>query len=74
MTKNGIPLICDFGISRMTSYTQSFMNTTTDASFKGSLYWAAPEFFKEGVTGVQHSMETDVWAFGMTVYVRVIIA
>ncbi len=38
---------------------------------KGSSRWLAEELlrFSEGAEGSRHTMESDVWAFGMTVYV-----
>lgn len=68
MTKSGTPLLCDFGIFRMAVYTQSALKSTTQANFAGSLNWAAPEFFDDAEV-VKHATETDVWAFGMVVYV-----
>lgn len=37
---------------------------------KGSIPWLAVEFLKEGEVQYKHTKETDVWAFGMTIYVR----
>lgn len=60
-------LICDFGCSRMFYPSRSLANVTTTT--KGTnLFWA-PELLDIDQT-VQQSKATDVWAFGMTVYVR----
>ncbi|KAL5485870.1 hypothetical protein ACEPAI_6913 [Sanghuangporus weigelae] len=49
ISPSGEPLICDFGISRILSSSESdFVSTTHDEP--------------------KHSKETDVWAFGMTLY------
>ncbi|KAL5504022.1 hypothetical protein ACEPAH_8095 [Sanghuangporus vaninii] len=68
--ENWQPLICDFGISRMLDSSQShFVSTTHNGSPRGSTRWMAIELYKpdEGVVP-KHSKETDVWAFGMTLY------
>ncbi|KAI5122336.1 hypothetical protein M0805_002503 [Coniferiporia weirii] len=64
----GTPLICDFGISRMLSATQSLGNSAT--GIKGSIRWMAPELlsFSVGEPPKTHTKSSDVWAFGMTVY------
>ncbi|KLO14157.1 kinase-like protein [Schizopora paradoxa] len=63
------PLLADFGISRCVS---SLQTTTTATSAKGSTRWMAVEFFVPSVEGedvvVEHSKETDVWAFGMVLF------
>ncbi len=56
-------LLTDFGISQMTGLTQG---CTTD-SLGGSVNWLAKELC---TSQDKHTKETDVWAFGMTVYVR----
>ena len=65
------PLLADFGISRCVT-SASISDTST--SPKGSARWMAREFFMFGLdesdTIVEHSKETDVWAFGMVLYVR----
>lgn len=65
------PLICDFGISRMLDSSQSnFVSTTHDGQIKGSARWMAIELYSAtGETEPIHTKETDVWAFGMTLYV-----
>ncbi|KAL5526660.1 hypothetical protein ACEPAF_8384 [Sanghuangporus sanghuang] len=68
------PLICDFGISRILDSSQSaFVSTTHDGHAKGSMRWMAVELLDpcEDVEP-KHSKETDVWAFGMTLYEMVL--
>ncbi|KAL5481088.1 hypothetical protein ACEPAI_10029 [Sanghuangporus weigelae] len=60
------PLICDFGISRILSHSLS-NGGTSSASLKGSARWMAPELFNVEIDA-HHTKETDMWAFGMTVY------
>ena len=71
---SGEPLICDFGISRILTSTEShFVSTTHNAEPRGSIRWMAIELHipAEG-SEPRHSKETDVWAFGMTLYVRLL--
>ncbi|KAL5498961.1 hypothetical protein ACEPAH_1479 [Sanghuangporus vaninii] len=63
---SGEPLICDFGISRILSHSLS-NGGTSSASLKGSARWMAPELFNIEIDA-HHTKETDMWAFGMTVY------
>ena len=57
-------MLCDFGVSLMILSSQTLTSTT--GGVKGSLRWMAPELLT-GAT--KHTAETDVWAFGMTIYV-----
>ncbi|KAH8110557.1 kinase-like protein, partial [Phellopilus nigrolimitatus] len=63
----GTPLICDFGISRTLSATQSLGSTS---GVKESVRWMAPEILDITSSGQTdyHTKSSDVWAFGMTVY------
>ncbi|OCB89426.1 kinase-like protein [Sanghuangporus baumii] len=47
----------------------AFVSTTHDGAVKGSIRWVAMEYLMpdEGVEP-KHSKETDVWAYGMTLY------
>ncbi|KLO08483.1 kinase-like protein [Schizopora paradoxa] len=68
LSDSGEPLLADFGISRCVSS----LTTTTTTSAKGSTRWMAVEFFLPSVEGddivVEHTKETDVWAFGMVLF------
>ena len=71
ISRHGDPLLCDFGISKMLITSGSL----DLSSIKGSARWMAMELvtFDEGADtprAVQHSKETDLWAFGMTINVR----
>lgn len=60
--KDGVPLICDFGVSRMMEDRTLWMTTTEHAG--GTIRWQAPELIREEQrTGTESS---DVYAFGMT--------
>jgi len=60
-------LLTDFGISQMTSLSTGYSSDTV----KGSGRWQAIEFFslrEEDDPPPLHTIATDVWAFGMTIY------
>ncbi|OCB84776.1 TPR-like protein [Sanghuangporus baumii] len=70
ISPSGDPLICDFGISRvLTSSESDFVSTTHDGRPRGTARWMAIELHvpEDGVEP-RHSKESDVWAFGMTLY------
>ncbi|KAL5504025.1 hypothetical protein ACEPAH_8098 [Sanghuangporus vaninii] len=70
VSTSGDPLICDFGISRvLTSSESDFVSTTHDGRPRGTARWMAIELHvpEDGVEP-RHSKESDVWAFGMTLY------
>ena len=51
----------------MVQYTRSLAKATTN--LKGTESYWAPELVRYSEDVVQQSKATDVWAFGMTVYV-----
>ncbi|KAH8115011.1 kinase-like domain-containing protein, partial [Phellopilus nigrolimitatus] len=66
---DGKPQICDFGISGILASSQTFGGISSGQSgIKGSLRWMAKELFETCEPPNAHSMESDIWAFGMTVY------
>lgn len=70
----GEPLLCDFGLTRFVATSLqpdsslSTFQTDSAAAMNGSIRWMAPEIFDMN-HGNKHTRESDVWAFGMTVYV-----
>ena len=72
MTHDGQPVLSDFGISRLLVNSKTFAGTT---SIKGNTRWMAPEpitFDEEDeAERVHHTKASDVWAFGMVLYVCV---
>jgi len=62
VSPTGKALVADFGISVLLSASQTL--STTTGGVKGSIRWMAKELFD----GSNSSKESDVWAFGMTVY------
>ncbi|KIJ52439.1 hypothetical protein M422DRAFT_26047 [Sphaerobolus stellatus SS14] len=59
MSDEGIPRFSDFGLSRV---HDEGIGLTTSSEAAGSLRWMAPELFSD----VKVSVESDVWAYGMT--------
>ena len=71
MSSAGDALICDFGSSRMIAASRSLANLSS--GLKGTPRYlayellVAPESSDGRLSG--HTMKSDVWAFGMTIYV-----
>ena len=73
MTGSGLPMLSDFGHSRALNYTRSFLKTSTHDTVKGSAHWIAYElleFLENDDAEVVCTKASDIWAFGMVVYVR----
>ena len=69
ISNTGLPLICDFGISKVLVASQT-LDADTSSQLKGSARWMAIELLIIGDLPPAHTFQTDVWAFGMTVHVR----
>ena len=72
MSVNGRPLLCDFGISRL---LVDGVTITGTRRLKGSVRWMATELFEPGSTAIEgrpnfDTKASDVWAYGMVLYVR----
>ncbi|KAI5121783.1 hypothetical protein M0805_009594 [Coniferiporia weirii] len=66
--RSGQPLICDFGISRMITSSQT-LSSAHDGSVRGSTRWMSVELFGiDSDVDPIHTKASDIWAFGMTVY------
>ncbi|THH06169.1 hypothetical protein EW145_g4265 [Phellinidium pouzarii] len=68
---SGDALITGFGNSRATTILQDSLgrNTVHDGgSIRGSASWLAFELLSDYENHSKHTKESDVWAFGMTVY------
>lgn len=65
---SGNALVADFGISHALAATTAFATTT--GGVKGTVRWMAIELFTGSLALSQFSKAADVWAFGMTIYVR----
>ncbi|KAG6331353.1 hypothetical protein ID866_7735 [Astraeus odoratus] len=66
ISPEGQALLCDFGLSLVTNSSLEMNLSRTHA---GTLFWMAPELFNDCTA----SPEADVWAFGMTTLVRIIL-
>ena len=71
ISNSGVPQICDFGMSRMLAASGS-LGSSTSGHLRGSARWMAIELLRGNESSPQpvHTLETDVWAFGMTIHVR----
>lgn len=76
MSELGRPLICDFGVSRMITLTQSLNGKDShgrNTSVKGTIRWMSPELLHPpNEQDPFHTESSDIWAFAMTVYVRIL--
>ncbi|KAI5115606.1 hypothetical protein M0805_009283, partial [Coniferiporia weirii] len=70
VNSSGDAVICDFEISRAMNVAQVALdeNTTTPWRASGTIRWMAYELLAEIEEYTKHTKESDVWAFGMTVY------
>jgi serine/threonine protein kinase len=69
ISPEGRALLCDFGSSRTLLASRSLAQMSS--GLKGTINYLAPELIDESNPHAQYSKQTDVWAFSMTVYVRV---
>jgi len=70
VSPSGEALVTDFGISSIIESTLTLEFGSDSNAMRGSSRWLAEELlrFSDGSEGSRHTMESDVWAFGMTVY------
>lgn len=61
------PLLADFGVSHILTASMSQMCGTSMAALKGTVRWMAVELL---TTEAIPNEKSDVWAFGMVLYVR----
>ena len=72
MSPSLVPMICDFGISRTIVPSSALSNYTQNEDSRGTVPWMAVELL-DFANPRSHSMMSDVWSFGMTIYVRVYV-
>jgi serine/threonine protein kinase len=77
ISQDGRPALSDFGVSRLLNNSVTIAGTT---SLKGAARWMTPELIAPELMAPAdippkhefHTKASDVWAFGMVVYVRII--
>lgn len=83
MTKNGIPMLSDFGQAHAIKYTFPALKTSNYYRQKGTLNWIAPEIAcyintsdeddaSEGAEEPNEIMctkKSDMWSYGIVIYV-----
>ena len=68
VNSDGHPMLADFGISRFDSVN----GESAEASYEGSVRWMSWELIDKLMSGSGrpvHTKESDIWAFGMVLYV-----
>ena len=67
---DGSAMICDFGSARIEA--ASFSVAAPTSTLKGTCNYWAPELLSHDPNAdmlPSHSTKSDIWAFGMTIYV-----
>ena len=64
-------MICDFGLTRAITSSKSFMSSSS--GIKGTTRYLAYELLASPDDYPVHTTASDVWAFGMVVYVSLFI-
>lgn len=73
LSKDGTALSSQISASRVPSCRRTYANLKTSSNnVQGTLRWMAIEQFSDTTPGAreQYSFATDIWSFGMTIYVR----
>ncbi len=76
LSPEGTPLLADVGISKLEASSFTMLAGPIAESVWRSLRWLACEFLEfsdddvNSTRRLEHNEKTDVWAFGMTIYVR----
>ena len=67
--------MADFGLSRVSESSTLEYAASIDDELRGSTRWFAMELVAsgDGIENVQPTKQSDVWAFGMTIYVSKMI-
>ena len=72
ISESGDPLLCDFGVSRLLAASDTFSGaiTSTTGGPHGTFRFMAREILcPTDEDSSVYSKQSDVWGFGMTVYV-----
>lgn len=71
ISSHNSPLLADFGLSLV--LTQSQATTTASSVTRGTIRWMAKELLlPTGDESLKYNEQTDIWAFGMVAYVRLV--
>ena len=70
MSKSGLPMLTDFGLSRELQYSITALRSSAYGTMKGTIPWMAYELLEDDNFNFICTEATDMWAFGMVVYVR----
>ena len=74
MDSHGVPMLSDFGISRIVEESVTVSGTS---SLRGNIRWMSielldPRILNESNTKHEfHTKQSDVWAYGMVLYVSI---
>lgn len=71
ISKAGTALLADFGVSRDTVSSDYAYLDTSSHNINGTLNWMAIEQLQATRPEERYSFATDIWSFGMTIYVSV---
>ncbi|KAL5521252.1 hypothetical protein ACEPAG_9175 [Sanghuangporus baumii] len=68
ISDSGEPLLCDFGVARMLLASETFhFSSSLTGGLRGTIRYLSKELLVASDQGItSYSMESDVWAFGMT--------
>jgi len=69
ISSSGQPLLADFGLSYVVSSIASMSFGTLNRG-GGTLRWMAPELLVDAEDAIIPTIESDIWAYGMVIYVR----
>ncbi|KAL5483341.1 hypothetical protein ACEPAI_8572 [Sanghuangporus weigelae] len=68
ISDSGEPLLCDFGVARMLLASETFhFSSSLTGGLRGTIRYLSKELLVASGQGLtSYSLESDVWAFGMT--------
>ena len=72
MSTSGQPMLTDFGLSRALECSLAIQKSSATGEMKGTIRFMAYELVKEDSSGFICTEASDMWAFGMVIYVTVV--
>lgn len=77
MRESGVPILSSFDQTKALQYSFPGFTTSDMARMKGTINWIAPEMAQivfdiidgRDVKEIRYTKQTDMWAFGMVIYV-----